>query len=138
MKSCKNSKTFLHLDKNPNWTKWTYELDIKLGGTIRVNVLHVAIIIRNFDVIKHILDRDDTKEHVIQETVKEVKACTENLEFNDWIFEATAVHLAARFCHQALPLLLNKNRELIDNQSNKNEFSPLHVTSIAELHMGTR
>ena len=145
MKTNKIEKAKQILQNNPDWLTWKYVIGIRKGGAIEINVLHVAIIFQNMELIEYMVNKEDLDFNELDKSVLEVseQGHKRKMRFDlfvddDWIYGATPVHLAARFCHQSLPLLISKNRKSINDQSNKNEFSPLHVTSIAEHHIGTR
>ena len=145
LKTNKIEKAINILKNNPDWLHWKYVVAIRHGGAIEVNVLHVAIIFQNMELIEHIATKEDADFKELDKSVLEVseqghkrKMMFDLFVDDDWIYGATPIHLASRFCHKSLPLLISKNRKAINDQSNKNEFSPLHITSIAEHHIGTR
>ena len=125
------------------WKNWEFETDIKTGGSVTFNVLHVAIIMQNKEVIDHILEENDTwsledMKSFVNVHVKYEQHDKDEYEDDDWIFGASAIHLAARFYHQALQKLIEVDNELVYNNENVMKFSPLHITAIAESHFGSR
>ena len=62
----------------------------------------------------------------------------DKLKEDDWIYGATSLHLAARFFHDCMFKLLEVNNELVNDQENQLKLSPLHITAMAEHHIGTR
>ena len=128
-----------------NWRDWEFVIDIRGGGTVRLNPLHVAIIMQNEPVTSHILDQKDVQGLAKAKVQRCLASNTseDNKKEDDWIYGATVMHLAARFSHQCLNKISEVDNELlgnflIDNQTNEMQFSPLHVTAFAELHIGTR
>ena len=119
-----------------NWKEWVFEADLSGGGKIKLNVLHVAIIMRNKPVIEFILKQNGIKSFV-GKSVQGNKTW-DRLEADDWIYGATSLHLAARFVHDVMFKLIEVNKELLNNQENDLKLSPLHITAIVEFHIGTR
>ena len=140
------TKSLLRLFANNTpdlWKNWEFETDIKTGGSVTFNVLHVAIIMQNKEVIDHILEENDTwsledMKSFVNVHVKYEQHDKDEYEDDDWIFGANAIHLAARFYHQALQKLIEVDNELVYNNENVMKFSPLHITAIAESHFGSR
>ena len=125
--------------QNVDWKSWIFEVKIRGGGQVKLNVLHVAIIMRNMDVIEHILQQVDIKPFV-DEVVAEsdYQGHQDELEDDDWIYGATVLHLAARFYLKCLQKLIATSCDLINNQENRMKYSPLHVAGIAAFQLGSR
>ena len=136
MKQYENSDIKAKIKASPNWKEWIFETDLSGGGKIKLNILHVAIIMKNKTVIDFILKQNDIKSFV-GKRVQGNKSGDKLIE-DDWIYGATSLHLAARFFHDCMFKLLEVNKELVNDQKNQLKLSPLHITAIAELHIGTR
>ena len=95
MKQYENSDIKAKIKESPNWKEWIFETDLSGGGKIKLNILHVAIIMRNKTVIDFILEQDDIKSFVGKRVQGNQKG--DNLREDDWIYGATSLHLAARF-----------------------------------------
>ena len=140
LKTSKNKKLkeLLESCKKHEWKNWLFEVEIRTGGQVIFNALHVAIVMQNMDVIDHLLDKEDMDYINAQVSHDTTEVLDDKCEDDNWIYGATALHLAARFYHQSLPKLIEVSNELIDNQDNVMSFSPLHITAIAEYHLGSR
>ena len=140
LKTSKNKKLkeLLESCKKHEWKNWLFEVEIRTGGQVIFNALHVAIVMQNMDVIDHLLDKEDMDYINAQVSQDTTEVLDDKCEDDNWIYGATALHLAARFYHQSLPKLIEVSNELIDNQDNVMSFSPLHITAIAEYHLGSR
>ena len=136
LKQYENSDIKAKIKESPNWKEWIFETDLSGGGKIKLNILHVAIIMRNKTVIDFILEQDDIKSFVGKSV--QGNQMGDNLKEDDWIYGATSLHLAARFFHGCMFKLLEVNKELVNDQKNKLELSPLHIAATSELHLGTR
>ena len=131
-----NSEITAKIEKSKNWQEWVFETDLSGGGKIQLNVLHVAIVMKNKTVIDFILKQNDIKSFV-GKSVQGNKMGDKLIE-DDWIYGATSLHLAARFFHDCMFKLIEVDKELVNNQDNDLKLSPLHITAKAELHIGTR
>ena len=131
-----NNDIIAKIKESKNWQEWVFETDLSGGGKIKLNVLHVAIVMKNKTVIDFILKQNDIKSFVGKSVQGDQKGDT--LVEDDWIYGATSLHLAARFFHDCMFKLLEVNNELVNDQENQLKLSPLHITAIAELHIGTR
>ena len=138
MNQYENSDIIAKIGKSENWQEWVFETDLSGGGKIKLNVLHVAIIMKNKTVIDFILNLEQN--HIESFVGKRVQGnnMEDNLEEDDWIYGATSLHLAARFFHDCMFKLIEVDKELVNNQKNDLKLSPLHITAIAEIHIGTR
>ena len=136
LKQYENSDIKAKIKASSNWKEWIFETDLSGGGKIKLNILHVAIIMKNKTVIDFILKQNDIKSFV-GKRVQGNKMGDKLIE-DDWIYGATSLHLAARFFHDCMFKLIEVNKELVNNQDNDLKLSPLHITAIAELHIGTR
>ena len=126
------------IENSKNWQEWVFEVDLSGGGKVKLNVLHVAIIMKNKPVIDFILKQDDSDiKYFVGKSVQGNKA-EDRFEEDDWIYGATSLHLAARFFHDVMFKLIEVNKELVNNQENDLKLSPLHITAIVEFHIGTR
>ena len=125
---------------SPNWREWRFEVGIRGGGCVTLNALHVAIIMRNIEVVNHILDQEDNIKSYVDQEVKEsvYHKHDDEEEDDDWIYGATVLHLAARFFHDCLQKLIEMSSSLVNNQDNRMKYSPLHVTAISEFSVGSR
>ena len=133
-----NNHIIAKIKESKNWQEWVFETDLSGGGKIKLNVLHVAIIMKNKTVIDFILNLEQN--HIKSFVGKRVQGnnMEDNLEEDDWIYGATSLHLAARFFHDCMFKLLEVNNELVNDQENQLKLSPLHITAMAEHHIGTR
>ena len=151
IKCLKTSKTTELLDKLVedkefgNWRSWEFTIEIGGGGCVKLNALHVAIIMQNEPVTSHMLNQGNPTSIAMAKVQRFAtqNSSPDNRKDDDWIYGATVMHLAARFKHQCLSKLNEVDNEhlgnfLINNQDNEMQFSPLHVTAFAELHIGTR
>ena len=152
IKCLKTSKTTELLDKLvegkdfENWRTWEFIIQIRGGGCVKLNSLHVAIIMQSAPVSIHMLNQGNPADIAmakVQRFVQNDFAQDDCKDDDDWIYGATVMHLAARFKHQCLTKLNEVDNEhlgnfLINNQDNEMKFTPLHVTAFAELHIGTR
>ena len=130
------------IDNDPQWKSWKFTMNIRSGGSIKLTVLHVALILRSMEMINFILDKKDIKDYVQIKVQKSDESLgntrTDMFEDDDWIYGATSVHLAARFFHHCLPKVLKFDDQAVNDQTNEADFSPLHVSSIADMHLGSR
>ena len=115
-------------------------MGIRGGGCVNLNALHVAIVMRNIEVVNHILDQEDNIKSYVDQEVKEsvYHKHDDEEEDDDWIYGATVLHLAARFFHDCLQKLIEMSSSLVNNQDNRMKYSPLHVTAISEFSVGSR
>ena len=128
------------LETKPKWKEWIFETDLSGGGRIKINVLHYAIIMKNKQIVDHILEKKDIKDFVKKRVEKssEFSRQTDCLKDDDWIYGATTLHLAARFFHDCMFKLIEVDKDLVNNQENELRFSPMHITAISEFDIGTR
>ena len=131
-----NNHIIAKIKESKKWQEWVFETDLSGGGKIKLNILHVAIIMKNKTVIDFILKQNDIKSFV-GKRVQGNKMGDKLIE-DDWIYGATSLHLAARFFHDCMFKLIEVDKELVNNQKNDLKLSPLHITAIAEIHIGTR
>ena len=136
MTQYENSNIIEKIKESENWQEWVFETDLSGGGKIELNILHVAIIMKNKTVIDFILKQNDIKSFVGKRVQGNQKGDKEKKD--DWIYGATSLHLAARFFHDCMFKLIEVDKELVNNQKNDLKLSPLHITAIAEIHIGTR
>ena len=123
-----------HLD----WRDWIFEIELRGGGRIEVNVLQCAIIMKNKQVVDYILEQDNIKS-IVSDTIHTTNDKEgDNIEEDDWIYGATTLHLAARFFHDCMFRLIEVDKDLVNNQKNDLRFSPMHITAISEFDIGTR
>ena len=61
LKTSKNKKLkeLLENCQKHEWKNWLFEVEIRTGGQVNFNALHVAIVMQNMDVIDHLLDKED-------------------------------------------------------------------------------
>ena len=130
------------MDNDPQWKTWRFTLNLRDGGAIKLTVLHVALILRSMEMIDFILDMPHIQEYVQVKVQKSTEMIgntqTDVFKDDDWIYGATSVHLAARFLHHCLPALLKFHYQAVNDQTNEADFSPLHVSAIADMHLGSR
>ena len=134
----KKLKELLESCQKHEWKDWVFEVEIRTGGYVTFNALHVAIVMQNMDVIDHFLSKEDTAYINAQVVYDNDQIIDDKFQDDNWIYGATALHLAARFYHHSLSKLIEVSNELIDNQDNAISFSPLHITAIAEHHLGSK
>ena len=130
----------LETKTKPDWKEWIFETDLSGGGRIKINVLHYAIIMKNKQIVDHILEKKDIKDFV-KKRVKgssESSRQTDGLKDDDWIYGATSLHLAARFFHDCMFKLIEVDKSLVRDQENDLGVSPLHITAMSEFQIGTR
>ena len=128
------------LEAKPDWKEWIFETDLSGGGRIKINVLHYAIIMKNKQIVDHILEKKDIKDFVKKRVKESSKSSrqTDGLKDDDWIYGATSLHLAARFFHDCMFKLIEVDKDLVNNQENELRFSPMHITAMSEFQIGTR
>ena len=134
----KRLKELLESCQKHEWKDWLFDVEIRTGGHVIFNALHVAIVMQNMDVIDHFLSKEDTAYINAQVVYDNDQIIDDKFQDDNWIYGATALHLAALFYHQSLSKLIEASNELIDNQDNAIRFSPLHITAIAEHHLGSK
>ena len=134
----KRLKELLESCQKHEWKDWVFEVEIRTGGYVTFNALHVAIVMQNMDVIDHFLSKEDMAYINAQVCYDDDQVIDDKFQDDNWIYGATALHLAALFYHQSLSKLIEASNELIDNQDNAIRFSPLHITAIAEHHLGSK
>ena len=54
----------LNDEKWTDWRDWKFVINIRAGGSVKLNALHVAIIMLNKDVVSHILNQKDLKDYI--------------------------------------------------------------------------
>ena len=141
LKTSKNKrlKGLLESCQKYEWKDWAFTVEIRTGGYVTFNALHVAIVMQNMDVIDHFLSQEDMDPYInAQVGYDNDLVMDDKFQDDNWIYGATALHLAALFYHQSLSKLIEASNELIDNQGNAISFSPLHITAIAEHHLGSK
>ena len=135
----KRLKELLESCQKHEWKDWLFDVEIRTGGHVIFNALHVAIVMQNMDVIDHFLSQEDMDPYInAQVGYDNDLVMDDKFQDDNWIYGATALHLAALFYHQSLSKLIEASNELIDNQDNAISFSPLHITAIAEYHLGSK
>ena len=97
----------------------------------------ILILLQDMDILKYIVDND--KDCLKEETVRPVsitsKFKAKNVISKDrWIFQASSLHLAAKFFPHGLKLLLSNfehNHTLMELVSKKNQdgSTPLHLAA---------
>ena len=64
-------------DKNwSNWREWKFAINIRAGGSVKLNALHVAIVMQNKAVISHILHQNDLKDYLKAKVERNVSVST--------------------------------------------------------------
>ena len=99
------------------------------------------IISRNIRVLEHIVEHyaELANDEVFKTTKIDGSMTEKVVEQDNWIYEATAVHLAAKFMPRGLALLLRSfgNKELLEIR-NKHQHTPLHIAARNDDSLSTR
>ena len=131
-----------------NWTELRGTIPIQIYknepgmGTllnIKCTLLHMAVILQNVSALKLLIHESKIRPDELQTYLDEkVTVQVSHLEPDaKWIQGASVAHLAARFCPQALAILLDIRPELKDGSDNEAGASPLHVAAASTMHKCT-
>ena len=105
------------------------------SGYGRFSFFHILILLQDMDILKFIVHNH--KDWLKDETIRHVSigSKVENVISRDrWIFQASSLHLAAKFFPHGLKLLLSNfehNQTLMELVSRKNQdgSTPLHLAA---------
>ena len=106
---------------------------------IKCTLLQMAVVLQNVNAIKLLTHESRIRPDELQTYLDEkVSVQVSHLESDaEWIQGASVAHLAARFCPQALGLLLDIKPDLKDNFDNEAGAFPLHVAAGSPMHKCT-
>ena len=130
--------------KDQSWMDWSFVMRIRErdDGAIKLNVLHVAIIMQNSELIDAILRilRSNADNGFLDKRVENaVKVSHKGVQPElTWIYGASILHLAARFFAACIPKLLEQSDFLINEQENEARMTPLHVAAIGKKSLATK
>ena len=125
-------------DEKMAWKNWLYVAHLREGGSVKLNVLHVAIIMQNSPLIDCILKSQANNDFLHNHVEPNEKSEEADQEVK-WIYGATVLHLAARYFASCIPKLLEKlNGGLIDDVANDAQMTPLHVSAMSSNTVSTR
>ena len=60
----KRLKELLESCQKHEWKDWLFDVEIRTGGHVIFNALHVAIVMQNMDVIDHFLSQEDMDPYI--------------------------------------------------------------------------